>query len=284
MKGTEKDVGIDTVWVFLLSRDGFEQVQPEPRIPRQDRMSTEQVWALDVKLAVVWLVLLAYRNTGGGKTSENMKITPMVSAGTKTHLKLDMNTKSLINYTHECMSLEPWNNPAAWEALGLKYSERRAIDAWKRWLVRIWAAFFPDALIKQAGSRSKTAGARVQSNAVREASVEEELARREVEMNEERAKREAQDDEARMERRSRFAEECNIFELDADEKFSQLGARQRVKEARFRARQGAAKARFIASQGAERAEFRATTDNGRQELHRGQRRELDATENQAFRL
>lgn len=41
--------------VFLLSRDILEQEHPEDREPIQGRSSTEQVWALDVKLAAIWI-------------------------------------------------------------------------------------------------------------------------------------------------------------------------------------------------------------------------------------
>lgn len=100
-------------------------------------------------------VLLIYKNTGGSATADNMRLTPLVSAPSRAQIKLDISTPLAVTFTHQCVALQPWLDEAAWTMLGLAYSETKAIAAWKRHLVRVWVACFPDANIKEAGSRTK---------------------------------------------------------------------------------------------------------------------------------
>lgn len=43
------------IWVFYACRSVLEREGPEPRQERAHRMSTEEVWALDVRLAATWM-------------------------------------------------------------------------------------------------------------------------------------------------------------------------------------------------------------------------------------
>lgn len=99
--------------------------------------------------------LLVYKNTGGGATTKANAITPQVKMGSKAQIKLDKQTTSLIKFQTASISLELWLNKAAWDEIRRRFSEKEAINAWKRHLVRVWAAFHPKAPFKATGSRTE---------------------------------------------------------------------------------------------------------------------------------
>lgn len=101
------------------------------------------------------MVLLISKSTGGGKPEGIMMLTPLVSSSSKAQIKHGLETSNEVTYMPQCIALQPRPNKKDWTDLRLKYSDVRAVAAWKRQLVRVWAGFFPNVKIKRAGSRTK---------------------------------------------------------------------------------------------------------------------------------
>ncbi|KAJ5374778.1 hypothetical protein N7517_006784 [Penicillium concentricum] len=55
LKATKGKGEVHPIWVFYACRDVLECEGPQPRQPKAHRVSSEQVWALDVRVAAVWM-------------------------------------------------------------------------------------------------------------------------------------------------------------------------------------------------------------------------------------
>jgi hypothetical protein len=57
LKASKQDRGHNSpsLWVFYACRDVLECKEPEPRQTKPNRLSSEQLWALDVRVAAIWL-------------------------------------------------------------------------------------------------------------------------------------------------------------------------------------------------------------------------------------
>ncbi|OQE43576.1 hypothetical protein PENCOP_c003G03458 [Penicillium coprophilum] len=55
LKATKGKGEVHPIWVFYACRDVLEREGPQPRQPKAHRMSSEQLWALDVRIAAIWM-------------------------------------------------------------------------------------------------------------------------------------------------------------------------------------------------------------------------------------
>ena len=55
LKRSKEQPAHETIWVFYTCKDVLEHEKPPPRQPDKHRMSAEQLWALDVRVAAIWV-------------------------------------------------------------------------------------------------------------------------------------------------------------------------------------------------------------------------------------
>ncbi|KAJ5823434.1 hypothetical protein N7447_005774 [Penicillium robsamsonii] len=55
LKATKGKGEVHPIWVFYACRDLLEHEGPQPRPPKAHRMSSKQLWALDVRIAAIWM-------------------------------------------------------------------------------------------------------------------------------------------------------------------------------------------------------------------------------------
>lgn len=55
LKATNGKGEVHPIWVFYACRTVLERDGPQPRQPKEHKMSVEQVWALDVRVAATWM-------------------------------------------------------------------------------------------------------------------------------------------------------------------------------------------------------------------------------------
>lgn len=55
LKATKGKGNVHLIWVFFACRDVLERNGPRFRPPKAHKMSLEQLWALDIRVAATWM-------------------------------------------------------------------------------------------------------------------------------------------------------------------------------------------------------------------------------------
>lgn len=96
-------------------------------------------------------VYLTHKKTGGknvsvAKTWSAFVYSGFYTSGQPRQIPLSQQTHTLVNWTTEYLALAMWTVADNTKQVGLTNNKAR-VEAWKRWLLRFWAAYFPNALL-----------------------------------------------------------------------------------------------------------------------------------------